>query len=336
MTPAINDFYANYDKGNNKYYIESIYLNKLKNQHFQGAVDLNSDRMYSDPKRIIKQRDIEFRYNNFGFRDEDFKECADILIGGCSQTWGVMLPEQYRFSNMLAEKISSKIHNISFPGNSVDSTIRLVFSYIKEFGNPKYIYLMLPPFERFEFSPDTERFSLEYIKNFKSKVETLLSPLLIGVYNGTMDKVSKAPYSAENIVNLQSVHFWQAQQILMLEQYCDVANIKFAWSTWTTFCGMPETIIGLKKRGLGYESYLDIPFRKWKYNQSTDFDDLKTDESCHLDLKLKSGEVFHAAKDSLRFSRLDGEGFDAHWGAHRNAHVAEILFDYMKNEWDIK
>lgn len=336
MSPAVNHFYANYDKGHNKYYIESIYLNRLGNQHFQGSADLAPDRMGSSPKRILNQRDIDFRYNNYGFRDEDFTECADVLIAGCSQTWGVMLPEQYRFSSVIAEKISSKVHNIAFPGNSVDSTIRLVFSYIKEFGNPKYIYLMLPPFERFEFSPDIERFSLEYIKNFKSRKETLISPLLIGTYNATGDKVSKAPYSAENIVNLQSIHFWQAQNILMLEQYCKVANIKFAWSTWSTFCGMPDTIIGLKKRGLGYESYLDIPFRKWKYDHIADFDDLKTNENCHSDLKLKAEDVFHAAKDSLRFSRLDGEGFDAHWGAHRNAHIAEEVLQYMQKEWDIK
>lgn len=344
MSPIIQqpakEFYSNYSKGYNKYIIESIYLNKLSNQRFQNIIELDQTLMDGNPKKTYSQFDVEHKLNNYGFRDEDFDKCADILISGCSQTYGVALPEEYRFFNIIKNNISSTIHNIAFPGASVSSIVRLVFAYIKEFGNPKYIYIMLPPFERFEFSPDFNRFETEMSQKFNYiKKEKHTSPLHVTTYTGDNLNVQKAPYYPEYTVNLASIHFWQAQSLLMLEQYCDMAGIKFAWSTWSTFNGIPDTIINLQKRNLGYSSYYDLPFKQWSYDHKNNFDNLKVDENCHNDLKVKRPDIFDGALDSILYRTgdkiLDKDRI-AHWGSHRNAHVAELILKYMQDVWSIK
>lgn len=328
-------FYDDYDRNNNKYMIESVYLNLLKNQKFQGNRTLNEGDHFKNPKASIESHGVMYTYNNYGFRDEDFTECADILISGCSQTWGVGIPKEYRFSDLIQNNTTQSVHNIAFPGNSVSGIVRLIFSYIKQFGNPKSIYCMMPPFERFEVVPDLERFLLEDIKNANPKNRDLFSPILVATYNGEYDKIQKAPFVPGEVINLESIHFWQAQSLLILEQYCEAVGINFAWSTWSTWSGMPDTIIDLKNRGLGYKTFIDIPFRKWKYDYENYID--KIGEDCHKELKEEYPIIFDAAMDRFKYgkrTRVDSDAF-AHWGTHRNAHVAEIVLEYMKENWGI-
>jgi len=328
-------FYDNYDRDNNKYMIESVYLNLLKNQKFQGNRSLNQGDHFKNPKVNIESHGVMYSYNNYGFREDDFLNCADILIAGCSQTWGVGIPKEYRFSNVIQKNTTQLVHNISFPGNSVSATVRLIFAYIKQFGNPKSIYCMMPPFERFEVVPNIERFLLEDIHQANPKHRDSFSPILVSTYSEEYDKIQRAPFTPEHTINLESIHFWQAQSLLMLEQYCKATNINFAWSTWSTWCGMPDTIIDLKNRGLGYETFIDIPFRKWKYDYENYID--KIGDDCHQDLNNEYPEIFHAAMDRYKYgkrTRVDSNAF-AHWGSHRNAHVAEIVLKYMKENWGI-
>lgn len=330
-------FYQDYSRGN-KYIIESIYLNIFKNQKFQNRKDLKHEDYFSVPKKIVSIKDIEYSLNNYGFRDKDFNDPCDLLVSGCSQTWGVALPEEYRFSNIIENNIESLVHNIATPGNSVSSVVRSVFAYIKRFGNPKYIYCMMPPFERFEYVPDLERFNSRDISELKYQERGLLSPLIVNTYTSNYDKVQKAPFASECTLNLETIHFIQAQSILMLEQYCEAAGIKLMWSTWGTWSGFPETIIDLKNKGLGYESFLDLPFKKWKYDFENQKDLVSTEEGCHRELNNLSPEFFNSAADADKFT---GRNFDnvqvvSHWGSHRNAHIADLVLSKMKEIWDIK
>ncbi len=330
------EFYQNYSRGN-KYMIESIYLNLFKNQKFQNTKGLKYEDYFSNPKKVFEAKGISNRINNYGFRDKDFDEVCDLLVAGCSQTWGLALPEEYRFSNIIENNIDLTLHNISTPGNSVSSIVRSIFSYIKEFGSPKYIYCMMPPFERFEYVPDLERFNSRDLSDLKYQERELFSPLIVNTYTSIYDKVQRAPFASEGTLNLETIHFIQTQSLLMLEQYCEAAGIKFMWSTWATWSGMPETIIDLKNKGLGYESFLDIPFKRWKYDFEKQIDHVAINEDCHQALKDKDKNTFHCAADANKFT---GTNFDqtqvvAHWGSHRNAHIADLVLFEMKNRWGL-
>jgi len=273
---------------------------------------------------------VDTSINKYGFRDKDFFEKADLLINGCSQTWGTALPEKYRFSNIIQESFSGTVHNIGYEGNSVGSVIRSTFAYIKKFGNPKYIYLMLPPFERIEFIPDKNTFTksdwLASYKEFqKEGVEDIdFSPIQITTVDIHTPIYAKAPFYIEDVMNPQSAFFLNMQMLLMLEQYCDVAGIKFMWSAWNNSYRISDYIFNMQNNLNEHKNYFHIPVWDWELNDEK-IDILDTAD-CHKDLEKEDQIFFNHAMD---IGKRKTE--TPHWGSHRNRHIAEKILHEMKN-----
>jgi|GEM_PF-3155022 hypothetical protein len=320
--------YIDWDIKDGKRTAEAIYSNKLENQIY-----VNRAPTLSKLLKEWNKDDIHYYLNNYGFRDKDFFEAADLLINGCSQTWGNSLPKQYRFSDIVEDNFLGTVHNIAYEGNSVGSVVRSTFAYIKEFGNPKYIYCMLPPFERIEFIPDPNTLNkwdwAEYYKKFK-KTETEdidFSPLQIATVDVFTPIYAKAPYAIEDVMNPQSAYFINMQMLLMLEQYCDNAGIKFMWSCWSNSYSVMDFVADLQKNNKDHQSYFHIPIWNWRLDKERK--DILDSSGCHKDLESEDKIFFDHAKDIGRVATST-----PHWGSHRNAHVAEKVLSEMKNRWD--
>ena len=123
-------------------------------------------RKKDNPDLVTYQlHEVSYRYNSRGFRMadrgpseyEDAVDCNTLLVGGCSLTEGIGMPEKHLWHNFLLEKIyphSKKPiakFNIGKGGRSIDAVIRYVYAAIQHEGLiPSMVYLALPPISRQE------------------------------------------------------------------------------------------------------------------------------------------------------------------------------------------
>jgi len=149
---------------------------------------------------------ISYKINNFGFRSDDFIEKSvkeNYMYLGCSNTFGLGVPESIRWTNLLNEKLGGdKLINVGTIGGNIDAIGYNFFKMIKEFGCPKGVFIYLPNLDR------------KILFNGKDG-QYYLSP-----------SYSKLGLNTEDLV-LRSVSI-----INSIEAYCNLANIPFLYSSW--------------------------------------------------------------------------------------------------------
>lgn len=108
--------------------------------------------------------DIEYRYNNYGFRCDDFesweKHPYRILFAGCSMTDGTGLPIDDIWAKILHKKLCEH-YDIVMPywtiaagGTGIDHMVRCIYN-LKTFLRPQVIISYLPNKGRRELAFDT-------------------------------------------------------------------------------------------------------------------------------------------------------------------------------------
>ena len=125
--------------------------------------------------------DIEYKYNNFGFRCDDFEDWTKhpyrILYAGCSMTEGIGLPLDDIWATILHKKIC-KTFDIDIPfwtiasgGTGIDQMVRYLYN-VKDLLRPQIIISYLPSKERRELSFETRwgPWSLETVEGRDTKV----------------------------------------------------------------------------------------------------------------------------------------------------------------------
>lgn len=103
--------------------------------------------------------DIDYKYNNFGFRCDDFDSWEKfpyrILFAGCSMTEGIGLPLEDIWPTLLHKKICEEF-GINMPywtvasrGTGIDQMVRYIYN-VKDYLRPQLIISYLPSLERRE------------------------------------------------------------------------------------------------------------------------------------------------------------------------------------------
>lgn len=125
--------------------------------------------------------DIEYKYNNYGFRCDDFesweKHPYRILYAGCSMTEGIGLPLSDIWPTLLHKKLCSSLGveipywTIASGGTGIDQMVRYIYN-LKDLLRPQIIISYLPSKERRELSFETRwgPWSLETIEGKDTKV----------------------------------------------------------------------------------------------------------------------------------------------------------------------
>ncbi|MEM7645528.1 MAG: hypothetical protein AAF203_01350, partial [Pseudomonadota bacterium] len=93
---------------------------------------------------------IEYKINQYGFREKDidFSETeTKILAFGASETYGLGLPADHRWSNILEKKIcGGRVMNLSMAGYSVDQVFLSLKKWLLYFGKPDIVFVEIPVF----------------------------------------------------------------------------------------------------------------------------------------------------------------------------------------------
>ena len=169
--------------------------------------------------------EVVYKFNKDYYRSQHFKNLSDsdinILYAGCSNTFGTGIPEEFIWPTLLSNSISSskdknvEHFNIGFPGFGIDIIIKNTMSFIRTFGKPDYIFMMLPDLSR----------SVVFLKESNRYIKTFVNDWSETLKNKAQKKYIEY-YEYENSILKYSM------LLNMLEDFCESNNIKLLWTTW--------------------------------------------------------------------------------------------------------
>lgn len=138
-------------------------LEKLQ-RNFSGIIDIKNTTLYwegtdsekrflqnmkkTETRQILEEKNwtdttIEYKFNNFGFRCDEFEDTDCIVTLGCSYTFGTGLPIKDTFPQIVAENYKLKNYNLGIPGAANSSCFRVGYHWIPAL-KPKYVVFAQP------------------------------------------------------------------------------------------------------------------------------------------------------------------------------------------------
>jgi hypothetical protein len=289
------------------------------------------------------KKEQSIKYNIHGYRSPEFTKNVDFLFSGCSVTFGNGLDSSSLWYERLIKDVGGSYSCLAKPGDGVVEQVLKIFAYIKEFGNPKNLICLFPDFNRFlsisnknlfvtkHFldTYDEKIFNMEIAKNSSEPESSNLSYFDFTFKSNAFieghqeeKRYFKRPLIMDEVINQETSHFYSAQYINILSQYCEIAGINFIWGTWDNEL---EVLINKIKNESYFKEHIDVDASNWIYNYKTNKDlyfedkDLTNQLECHLE--FNNEETFHLAND-----RQDGIK-KAHFGYHRHIHYYEKFLE---------
>ena len=307
-------------------YVDLLLRNKLESNqrknittfgHMTGGAVLGKDRF-----GILIDSETKYYSNNFGYRDSDWNSKAEILAIGCSNTYGIGITEEGRWTNILEKKINKKIQNLSIPGGSINELVSKSFEYFKQFGNPEIMLCLFPdpfrvklPFKKNLINGDFLKYDMN--RRDGHSTDLILNTIHFDHNSGNISKKNKyfkTPYSYEEVLPIELPIFFSMQSIHMLEQYCKSNNIKLIWSSWD--CNFLDVLNNIKQN----------PFNNFFSNEDLLINEAHFYKNCHKNYKNKFEKYFDTGLDIEK-------GLEhVHPGVHKHVHIAEAFYEKINND----
>ena len=97
---------------------------------------------------------IEYKFNSYGFRADEFSNTDNIVSLGCSFTLGVGIHAYQTWSNIVSNTLGLANFNLAIDGASADCCFRMAANWIPQL-NPKVVLYQNPEPSRFEWFDST-------------------------------------------------------------------------------------------------------------------------------------------------------------------------------------
>jgi hypothetical protein len=298
--------------------MDDHYINELQFLLFRSLSDSARRSLNDFNKTIYSNEDIaekiSYDINSNGYRSEEFHKDNEVLILGCSQTYGSGIPNEFTWPNIFCKSTNTKYSRIAIPGDSINAQVYKAFKYFEEIGNPKVV-LGIFPLYRLEYLSVPGKF----ISSIGSGNREQEKPSVgIGFfYQDYFLKLSKAPHDPEYIIPKELVLFYNFIFIQMLEQYCNSHNIKFIWSIYDK-TNVENSIESNNNIAKNYIKTSDL----LKISHMEKIPDCELNINCSLD--FKDHKLYNRAAD---YDLLNDRG---HWGIHLHGHIAERFIERYK------
>lgn len=263
----------------------------------------------------------QYFLNSLGYRSPEFGD-ADLLVAGCSHSYGVGIDSEYRWGDVLAQRLGLSADNISIPGYSIIDLVETIFTYINTYGAPKHIACLFPDLYRAPYimvegttRSQKEGHRLPMVSNQDQSIWLETTHHI----DASPPSISKKPHVVEEIIPPEHYLYENIKAIKSLETLCDAANINLTWGTWDMDFSLVLKYLG--HYGYTFKSYVDVEAMKWKRDIAIGDVYTPSNNSCHV----SDYEWFNHGSDNEY-------GIDhAHFGAHRHLHYAEKFLDKIKN-----
>ena len=180
----------------------------------------------SNSPKIIDGPEISYFLNKQGFRSQDFdnfdSKNFNILVAGDSFTFGDSLPNDCVWPQILKNKFVKKnieIFNLGFNANSIREIVKNTIAFIRKYGSPDIVVLLLPPENRnILFDEENNTFT----KGMRES-NWLLK------HSGNISKKSKIRFYRG--YNQTESYLLAIDLMHMLEDILFEKNIPFVWAT---------------------------------------------------------------------------------------------------------
>ena len=94
---------------------------------------------------------IEYKFNSLGFRSIEFNNSPNVIFVGCSNTQGLGIRQEDRWTELVANSLKLSCFNLGVPGTSADTAFRLLYALIGKL-RPKLVIFREPPGIRMELN----------------------------------------------------------------------------------------------------------------------------------------------------------------------------------------
>lgn len=305
----------------------------------------------------------EYVLNNYLHRGPDFKSDIDLLCAGCSLTYGIGVPEAGTWPHQVSKDTGLSYVNLSAPGASVEWIVNSIFSYIHTFGKPNVAVLaLLPDSIRGEIAINSKTTRSSELgprdlmqSNWDEKEEICIFTHQ-SLNFAPEPKLVKQPFPVEYVTSKEEAFRKSIQSIKNLELYCEAADIKLFWGSWSD----DFNYIGEHNPDI-FDNYIDIHgIRDWvsysreipetsedpegifDYKINHDESDLDkygcklewggTDScvcfvKCHEDLLEEHPLSFHLGTDRFKDTNTK---YNAHMGVHKLRHLADDFVSALR------
>lgn len=240
-------------------------------------------------KHSYKQSDISYKFNSLGFRIpecnypvkfDDAYGYPTLMVGGCSVTEGVGLPENQLWHSFLVEKFIENQDtnkpiaklNLGKAARGIDAIVRYIYVSIERYdARPDFIYLLLPSINRREIILDDDmKFP------FSPTIFLLLSNVPVPDFFSDERKDMIKSY-IQQMVNIREEYHRAYKSLLFLKYYLEFKKIPWVFSCWSTdfteqgiktyFSNIDDKDLKLPKELI--QHYIDINFST-NYNTAED------------------------------------------------------------------
>jgi hypothetical protein len=317
--------------------------NKLNEMFVKDPFNWSNSRykLYYKKGKIADNQDLlwtpdedkdPYTVNSIGYRSDEFSETRDIILAGCSNTWGVGVVLDGIWGNILSKSLNTKSYNLGISGKSTQFIVRNTIAFCKEYGNPKFIFCLFPEFTRIQMKSEASfMVGKDIFSNRAGRHEYSILPNRKNPIKDT--KYSKAPHLAEDMIPSEFLFSINLDYIHMLELYCELNNIKLFWGTWD---GWQDEYLHKNIDSMDFKNYVYLEQNKWDRkpdNQYIDqFFENGTAIDCHEEYREKYGMNFDFPMDGNPKSGLPGESVVlGHMAAHNHIHIAEKFEKAFKN-----
>lgn len=292
-----------------------------------------------------------YRVNNYGFRGDNFTKPTEILIAGCSITYGSGLDEDYIWGSMLAKKLNASYSNVGLSGASWQIIVDNIIGYLEEIGHVSSVYCLFPDMHRFTFPVDGNLVSLDMSPLLestmsKNKTNFFSTSYPVNFSEKSSPRISKRPHDPKDIFSQELAIYQSFLAARRLEDYCRLHEIKLLWTTWHQKTSQILDVAVQSRKDIKFKDYFSLkPYNgyfnfkmakpHYKYIQTDKYDSVCRTEhqkiecscysNCHTEKEAAyeaSGQFHHALDIELDYSGV-------HPGIHSHLHILEGFLDQI-------
>jgi hypothetical protein len=240
MTSLTKDIFNFYKvNSNNDYYLIKYFTNTA---HVGKYEPYAKDIIPSDETKVEWGTVDEYNtyeINHFGLRGE-IDENSDVIASGCSITFGLGVPEEARWTNILSTKINKSVTNLGNLGASVESICNDIVQYCLNTKIPKEIFCLFPDFFRSMIVVDKDFFQSRHLGSSQIRSNLAKDGVLaliycnptIRQYEGSLFMETQDKKFIEDSTSPHQLILNSINAIYALESFCSTNNIKLYWTTW--------------------------------------------------------------------------------------------------------
>lgn len=259
----------------------------------------------------------EYTLNSYNYRGPEMSGDIDFIFLGCSQTFGVGVPDDGVWPKFVSDALKASYVNISMLGAGMEWITDSVYRYVHTFGRPKRgIMVLAPDFGRVDLMVNNSINSCpnpsiyDYVPQYYDKNNL---DLRLITYHTRPNKnpvnYLKRPFSVEDTTIEEEAVRRTVKALKDLELFCEQAGIPLIWGTWSD--ALSELLQSLPDE-YKLDNFIDT---EWA---PTNLDEGRA--TCHSTLSDVYGLAFDAGTD--RFKTNDGQ---SHMGVHKHIHMADAF-----------